>query len=153
MVQMISGLGSFLGLVIGTRMVETGARGPLIWLFLSIATAQTVFAMALIGGWTGQAGLAGSVLAMLIGSTSLFATAPIVQSRLAEAAGPAAILAFALNGSMVYLGQGTGVILGGAMLSTVGLTYISTAGIAVAATGVLLALKLRAQRNLPLPAQ
>jgi DHA1 family inner membrane transport protein len=153
LVQMISGLGSFLGLVIGTRMVETGARGPLIWLFAAIAVAQTVFAVALIGGWSGQPGLVASVTAMLIGSASLFATAPIVQSRLAEAAGPAAMLAFALNGSMVYLGQGSGVILGGVMLSTAGLIYISTAGIAVAAAGLLLALRLRAQRDLPLPAQ
>jgi DHA1 family inner membrane transport protein len=134
-------------------MVETGARGPLIWLFAAIAVAQTVFAVALIGGWSGQPGLVASVTAMLIGSASLFATAPIVQSRLAEAAGPAAMLAFALNGSMVYLGQGSGVILGGVMLSTAGLTYISTAGIAVAAAGLLLALRLRAQRDLPLPAQ
>ncbi|EAQ03782.1 major facilitator family transporter [Pseudooceanicola batsensis HTCC2597] len=153
MVQMVSGVGSFLGLVIGTRMVERPAGSPLIRLFCAIAAAQTVFAVALIGGWTGPAGLAGSVVAMLIGSTSLFATAPIVQSRLAEAAGPAATLAFALNGSMVYLGQGMGVVLGGAMLSSVGLTYISTAGIALAATGLVIALRLKAQRNLPLPAQ
>lgn len=153
MVQMISGLGSFLGLAIGTRMVERNAASPLIWLFASIALSQTVFAIALISGWSGQAGLAGAVIAMLIGSASLFGTAPIVQSRLAEAAGPAATLAFALNGSMVYLGQGLGVVLGGAMLAGVGLTYISTAGIAVALLGILLALRLRAQRNLPLPAQ
>lgn len=153
MVQMISGLGSFLGLVIGTRLVERGAKGPLIWLFAAIALSQTVFALALISGWTGNAGLAGAVIAMLIGSASLFATAPIVQTRLAQAAGPAATLAFALNGSMVYLGQGLGVVLGGAMLAGFGLTYISTAGIAVALFGIWIALRLRAQRNLPLPAE
>ncbi|WP_375174344.1 MFS transporter [Pseudooceanicola sp.] len=153
MVQMVPGLGSFLGLIIGTRLVESGARGPLVWLFAAIATAQVVFATALIGGWYGQPGLAASVVAIFIGSASLFATAPIVQSRLAEAAGPAAMLAFALNGSMVYLGQGSGVILGGAVLSTLGLAYISTAGIAVATIGLLLALRLKAQRDLPLPAQ
>lgn len=153
LVQMISGLGSFLGLVIGTRMAERQARSPLVWLFTTIALAQSVFALALIGGWSGTAGLAGAVTAMLIGSASLFGTAPIVQTRLAEAAGPAATLAFALNGSMVYLGQGIGVVLGGAILAGLGLTYISTAGIAVALIGLFLALRLRAQRTLPVPAQ
>ena len=122
MVQMISGLGSFLGLVIGTRMVERGAASPLVWLFFSIVLSQTVFAVALIGGWSGSAGLAAS-------------------------------LAFALNSSMVYLGQGLGVVLGGTMLTVVGLSYISTAGMAVATVGVLLALRLRARRDLPLPVQ
>ena len=153
MVQMISGLGSFLGLVIGTRMAERNTGSPLVWLFASIALAQTVFATALIAGWSGSAGLSGAIIAMLIGSASLFGTAPIVQTRLAAAAGPAATLAFALNGSMVYLGQGLGVVLGGAMLAGFGLTYISTAGIGVALTGILLALKLRPRHSLPAAAQ
>ncbi|WP_136636374.1 MFS transporter [Pseudooceanicola onchidii] len=152
MVQMISGLGTFIGLVVGTRMTERGARSPLVWLFATIALSQTIFAVALIGDWHGTPGLIAAISAMMIGSASLFGTAPIVQSRLAEAAGPAATLAFALNGSMVYLGQGMGVVIGGAMLAGVGLSFISTAGIAIAVLGILIALKLRAQRDLPLPA-
>ena len=99
-VQMISGLGSFLGLTIGTRMVETRMRGPLFWLFSAVLLSQAIFSVGLIGGWVGSAGLAVAVIGMLIGSISLFGTAPIVKSRLAEAAGPAATLAFALNGSI-----------------------------------------------------
>ena len=148
-VQMISGLGSFLGLTIGTRMVETRMRGPLFWLFSAV-----LLSVGLIGGWVGSAGLAVAVIGMLIGSTSLFGTAPIVQSRLAEAAGPAATLAFALNGSMVYLGQGLGVVLGGVVLAGWGLSYVSVAGMAVAALGILLALRLRAGRvSAPLQAR
>ena len=153
-VQMISGLGSFLGLTIGTRMVETRMRGPLFWLFSAVLLSQAIFSVGLIGGWVGSAGLAVAVIGMLIGSTSLFGTAPIVQSRLAEAAGPAATLAFALNGSMVYLGQGLGVVLGGVVLAGWGLSYVSVAGMAVAALGILLALRLRAGRvSAPLQAR
>lgn len=150
-VQMISGLGSFLGLMIGTRMVERQANSPLVWLFTAIVVAQSIFAFALINGWSGQAGLTGAVTAMLIGSCALFGTAPIVQSRLAEAAGPAATLAFALNGSMVYLGQGLGVVLGGAIFAGIGLDFVSLGGVAVALLGIALTLKLRSGRTLPLP--
>lgn len=146
MIQMLSGIGSFLGLTLGARLVERQARGPLIVLFATILVAQGVFALALIGRFSGGAGLAAVIAAMLIGSTSLFGTAPIVQSRMADAAGPAATLAFALNGSMVYLGQGVGVMLGGLMLGAMGLEYVSTAGMAVAALGVILALALRFSR-------
>jgi len=152
-VQMISGLGSFLGLMIGTKLVERGASRPLLALFAAIAISQTIFAWALIGGWAGLMGLGGALTAMLIGSCALFGTSPIVQSRLAEAAGPAATLAFALNGSMVYLGQGLGVVLGGVIVGQFGLPFISLAGIAVAIVGMILAQKLSATRNLPLPAQ
>ncbi|MGI3169487.1 MFS transporter [Pseudooceanicola sp. C21-150M6] len=151
-VQMISGLGSILGLTIGTRMVEGGARRPLIWLFATIFVAQGIFAAGLIGGAYGGLGLAVAVIAMAFGSTSLFGTAPIVQTRLAQAAGPAATLAFALNGSMVYLGQGTGVILGGLMLGARGLDYVSTAGMAVAVVGLLLAWALRTRTQTLAPA-
>ena len=151
MVQMLSGLGSFLGLTLGTRLVERQARGPLIWLFLFIGISQAIFATAMIGGWSGAMALAAVVCAMTIGSTSLFGTAPIVQTRLATTAGGAATLAFTLNGSMVYLGQGLGVVFGGAMLDAYGLPFVPVAGMLVACTGLLLALVLRRARGHPAP--
>ncbi|MBY6157672.1 MFS transporter [Pseudooceanicola nitratireducens] len=145
-IQMLSGVGSFLGLTLGARLVERQAQGPLVILFTTILLSQGIFAIALIQGWSGSAGLTAVVIGMLVGSTSLFGTAPIVQSRMADAAGPAATLAFALNGSMVYLGQGVGVMLGGMMLGAMGLPFVSTAGMGVALLGILLALALRHSR-------
>ena len=143
--QALTGLGSLMGLVIGTRLVESGARSPLVMLFVTIAVAQAVFAIGLFGGAQGALGLAVAIVAMALGSSALFGTAPIVQSRLAEAAGPAASLAFALNGSMVYFGQGLGVVLGGLMLAGWGLQSVSLAGILCAVIGIVLALVLRRQ--------
>lgn len=146
-IQMLSGVGSFLGLTLGARLVESKAKAPLIYLFATIFVAQGVFAYALIAQLSGKAGLMAVIAAMLVGSTSLFGTAPIVQTRMADAAGQAATLAFALNGSMVYLGQGVGVMLGGMVLAAYGLEYVSTAGMVLAGLGVLLALALRVSRS------
>lgn len=152
MIQMLSGLGSFLGLTLGTRLIETGARSPLVLLFCGTFLGQGLFAAGLILGMEGNAGLAIAAVSVLTGSTCLFGVAPVVQSRLADAAGPNATLAFALNGSMVYLGQGLGVVFGGAMLAGFGLEYVSTAGMMVAVFGVLLSLSLRRGRaQVPLP--
>ncbi|MEM1145491.1 MAG: hypothetical protein AAGI88_23195, partial [Pseudomonadota bacterium] len=46
--------------------------------------------------------------AICLGAAALFAMTPIVQVRLAQNAGDAATIAFALNGSMIFLGQGLG---------------------------------------------
>jgi len=145
--QMITGAGSMLGLVVGTRMAERGVSRPLVLLFAAILLAQVLLSAGLLGGAAGGAGLAICVTGMALGSTALFGTAPIVQSRLAGAAGPAATLAFALNGSMVYFGQGLGVVLGGLALARFGLDHVALAGAGVALAGIALALALSRRRE------
>ena len=74
---------------------------------------------------------AGVALAMTAGSAALFATSPIIQTSLAKAAGPAATIAFALNGSMLYFGQGLGAALGGWVTAQFGLAWVGVAGMIV----------------------
>ena len=77
------------------------------------------------------------VVAMMFNSAALFGTSPVIQSQLANAAGPAATIAFALNGSMLYSGQGLGASLGGGVTTFSSLGWIGIAG-ALAALGALL---------------
>ena len=87
------------------------------------------------------------MLTMVLSSAALFATSPVIQTRLAESAGPAVTIAFALNGSMVYFGQGFGAVLGGSVISTTGITWLGMCGALVAIVGIFVIMKLDAVRN------
>jgi len=78
----------------------------------------------------------------MFNSASLFGTSPVIQSQLANAAGPAATIAFALNGSMLYLGQGVGSSLGGAVTNYAGLGWTGLTGAVAALIAILLARRL-----------
>ena len=81
------------------------------------------------------------MLAAMSGAVALFAASPVIQTRLAAAAGRAATLAFALNGSMVFLGQGAGAALGGLVSGAAGLGFVGLVGVVLATPGVLLAFR------------
>lgn len=149
--QTLTGIGSLLGLVTGTRMVEKGVSRPLARLFLVMIAGQCIFSIALLGGLRDGAGLAACTVAMLLLPLALFGTPPIVQTRLAQVAGPAATVAFAMNGSMVYLGQGLGVMAGGVMLGLYDIDHTTLAGIALATGGLLLGLALGRPTRVPAP--
>ena len=62
----------------------------------------------------------------------MFATNPIIQTELARTSGPAATIAFALNSSMIYLGQGLGAVCGGLVTSQASLAWTGVAGAVLA---------------------
>ncbi|QDH33902.1 hypothetical protein [Porphyrobacter sp. YT40] len=82
------------------------------------------------------------MIAMISGPAALFATSPIIQSNIAKNAGDAATIAFALNGSMLYLGEGIGVLLSGIGIAQVGLAAVGILGACVGLLGLLLTGKL-----------
>jgi predicted MFS family arabinose efflux permease len=153
--QMALGAGSLTGIVIGGRSADRGAGlGALAAGLLTIAAC----AAAIVAAFTAPLPLpaAGSVLgaAMFASAAGLFSLMPVVQTRLAAAAGPSAPLALALNGSSSYLGQAGGAALGGAAIAGIGLPGAPAAGLAAAAIGaaLLLALSRRWTATQPAPA-
>jgi len=138
MMQILIGIGSLAGLAIGARLAGAGGRGTLPRLLVIIAVTQALYVPAMVI----DLGFGGTVLfgvAITAGATALFATSPIVQNRLAIATGPAATVAFAFNGSMIFLGQGTGAALGGLAAGATGLATVGVVGAGVALCGLFLA--------------
>ncbi|WP_296722487.1 MFS transporter [Erythrobacter sp.] len=144
-VQVSTGVGSILGLALGAWLAKLPPRRGLAILVTTTAITQMLFALMMLNDLGGFA-LAALVLAMTAGSAALFATSPIIQSSLARSAGPAATIAFALNGSMLYFGQGLGAALGGWVTAQCGLGWVGVAGtvVAVAALAMIAALGRRA---------
>ncbi len=142
-VQLATGVGSIFGLPAGAMLARLPARRALAMLFLAILATQALFSVVMLNdlGW---AAIPATVFAMGAGSAALFATSPIIQSRLALNAGAAATIAFALNGSMVYFGQGLGAVVGGSVAAAAGLQWAGLAGAAVALAGLVLVSRLGA---------
>lgn len=147
MVQIYAGLSCLIGLPIGAKIAarKPGAGLPL--LFASIFLSHLALVLALSNGWVGTFGLAVLLVSIALGPSAMFASAPVVQTRLAEFAGPSATLIFALNGSMVYLGQGLGVAAGAIGLSISGLMSAPFAGTMIAIVGLFLSLWLISARS------
>ncbi|WP_108661237.1 MFS transporter [Acuticoccus kandeliae] len=136
---LLGGLG-LVGLRLGARLaMAEGGRG-LLWPFVGMLAALAIVVPALALGVSGSVGLGAMIASALVGPVSLFAVAPVIQTRLAERAGPTATFALALNGSMVFLGQGVGVSLGAFAIGHYGLAAAPLAGAIVAALGVGLAM-------------
>lgn len=142
LMQTLIGVGSLAGLALGARLAGLRAIWVLPALLGTICITQIAYWAGFEVAHVPGAGLAVTIVATAAGATALFAIAPIVQTRLALAAGPDATIAFALNGSMVFLGQGAGVALGGVALGLLGLPAVGLAGaiLALLACGVALRL-------------
>lgn len=130
--QLFIGIGSLVGLALGARLATTQGLRALTPLMCLVVLTQAMFTLGLFLGLTPLLGIIVTALIIFTGSAALFALAPIVQSALAEIAGPAATVAFALNGSVVFLGQGVGAVLGGGVMAQSGLTWTGLAGATVA---------------------
>ncbi|MDP3748992.1 MAG: MFS transporter [Phenylobacterium sp.] len=135
--QLVIGVGSFLGLWLGGRSADRGKGALLVGLaFLTLACGAGLHTLELVGG--APAGLATNAmvcLAILVTATSLFAIMPVLQSRLVEALPTAAVLALAINGSAVSLGQALGGANGGLMLTQFGGPAITISAMALAIAG------------------
>lgn len=134
-VQIATGVGSLLGLPAGAFMARLPIKTALFGLVGITFVTQLTFSF----GMSNDLGLFALPLllaAMIFGSAALFATSPVIQTHLAKSAGPAATLAFALNGSMIYFGQGGGAALGGWITAGSGLDLIGYGGAGAAVIGL-----------------
>ncbi|MDC0720370.1 MFS transporter [Nannocystis bainbridge] len=146
--QMLIGLGSIVGIVVGGRSADRpGAQRVLVLSFLVSAFSLASYSALMSGpGLVASAIASAPVLVMLavgmvLGASALFTRTPIVQARLLAVTRPEARpVVLALNGSMVFFGQGLGASIGGAAIGLGGIEAIGGAGAAVALVGALLAL-------------
>lgn len=147
-VQVATGVGSILGLALGAWLAKLPPRQGLAILVTTTAATQLLFALVMLND-LGALALVTLLLAMTAGSAALFATSPIIQTSLAKSAGPAATIAFALNGSMLYFGQGLGAALGGWVTAQLGLASVGIAGsiVALAALAMIAALGRKAPKQ------
>lgn len=130
--QLFIGVGSLVGLALGARLATSHGLTALTPLMLAVLATQGMFTVGLLAELAPWMGIISTAVIIFTGSAALFALAPIVQSALAEIAGPAATVAFALNGSVVFLGQGLGAVLGGGVIAQSSLTWTGLAGAGVA---------------------
>jgi DHA1 family inner membrane transport protein len=139
--QALIGLGSIAGIVAGARAADRSGGTRLIGLsFLISAAALLSYTVLLWAGLPYGISLPALALGTLAGSAALFARMPVIQARLVAAAAPEARpVALALNGSMVFAGQGLGAAIGGATIGAFGLTAVGIAGALLALGGALLA--------------
>ena len=145
-VQVATGVGSLLGLPAGAALAKLPIKTALAGLICVTAITQALFSLGMFVDlrW---AALPLLVVTMALGSAALFATSPVIQTQLARSAGPAATIAFALNGSMIFFGQGLGATLGGAVTAKSGIAWIGIAGTLVALIGLLAIGSLRRRAN------
>ncbi|WOJ94540.1 MFS transporter [Congregibacter variabilis] len=136
-IQISTGIGSLLGLPAGAMLARLSARTALTTLLAVVLLTQLLFSAGMLFNLAAFS-IPVLVFTMAFNSAALFGTSPVIQTQLAKAAGPAATIAFALNGSMIYSGQGVGSSIGGAVTSSVGLGWTGLAG----ATAVFVALLL-----------
>ncbi|MBI1394038.1 MAG: MFS transporter [Alphaproteobacteria bacterium] len=130
-IQIATGVGSLLGLPAGAMLARLPLRASLSVLMLITLATQALFSFGMLVD-TGALAVPLIILVMALGSGALFASNPVIQSELAKSAGPAATIAFALNSSMVYFGQGLGATLGGSVTAVSGIGWIGAAGALVA---------------------
>ncbi|MGK7867612.1 MFS transporter [Falsiroseomonas sp. E2-1-a20] len=137
--QALIGLGAIAGVVAGGRWADrSSAWGPLLASFLLSAAMLSLFGVLLLLPLPQGVTLALLVPATTLGAAALFLRAPVVQLRLVAAVPAHRPVLLALNGSMVFAGQGLGAALGGLGLSIFGLPALGLLGAAVALAGALL---------------
>ena len=147
-VQAFVGIGSLAGIAVGGRVADS--RGPAmpVALFSLLALALAGYSAVLLlppAGW-----LAVPLAALVFtGSFALFALAPLVQARLLGLAPRDRAVALALNGAVIFAGQGTGAAFGGAVIAAGGLAWNGLAGAFAAALGAALALRAFARPHHP----
>lgn len=150
-VQIATGIGSLLGLPAGAALARLPVRIALTSLLCVTVMTQALFSLGMLVdlGWFALPLL---VCTMASGSAALFATSPVIQTQLAKSAGTAATIAFALNGSMIYFGQGLGATLGGSVTAMSGIGWIGLAGSVVALAGLFTITRLRSPEKVTMAA-
>jgi len=145
-IQVATGIGSLLGLPAGALLARLPVRRALAILLATTVATQIAFTVGMLNSF-GIAAVPAVMVVMALGSAALFAMSPVIQTELARSAGPSATLAFAVNGSMLYLGQGLGAGLGGSVYAVTSIAWVGMAGACVALVGLAIAAGLGAQRS------
>jgi DHA1 family inner membrane transport protein len=143
-IQIATGVGSLIGVPVGAFFARLPHRKALFILFVAAGLTQTAFALGMYCDF-GAVSVPFLIVTMALGSAALFATTTVVQARLAATSGAAVTIAFALNSSMVYFGQGIGAMLGGGIIASAGLSMTGLAGAATAILGLAFVLSLQVQ--------
>ncbi len=145
-VQIFVGIGAILGVILGGMLTNRGANCRQILLLFGIQAVVLTFftidmTIAPLSPPFGQTGsIALMALTVLVSAMVLFALGPVVQTRLIFGAPEAAAVVLALNGSMIFFGQGLGAAIGGVVIDAAGLTAIGLAGAGFALLGASTAL-------------
>lgn len=133
--QAFVGIGSIFGIIVGGRAADSAPpRAAVLGCLAASATSLALYsAWPTIGaGLPAEARIAGLAGTILLGAAALFALGPVVQARLVEAADGARNVALATNGSMVFLGQGLGAAVGGAVIGARGVEPLGLVGASLA---------------------
>ncbi len=146
--QMLIGLGSIVGIVVGGRSADRpGTQRVLVLSFLVSAFSLASYSALMTGPGVAAGAIASApilvmlAVGMVLGASALFTRTPIIQERLLAVSRPEARpVVLALNGSMVFLGQGLGAGIGGAAIGLGGLEAVGLAGATLALAGAFLAL-------------
>jgi MFS transporter, DHA1 family, inner membrane transport protein len=154
--QALIGVGSIIGIAVGIKTADSPRAGRVIMQsFFVSAGALSLYsllmqvapvdaAQPLLSSPRGLIILALS-FGMIAGAAALFARTPIIQAKLVAAAPiDARPVILALNGSMVFLGQGLGAAFGGLTVAAAGLPALGYAAAATALVGAGLALTMAA---------
>lgn len=145
--QMLVGVGALLGVVIAGRLGSGHQPGRILSLvFVTVGLTQLLYFASMF--WLPGLGLLSWLslgTAIVLGATALFTLSPLVQAQLVEAAPQARQVSLALNGSMMFLGQGAGAALGALVSQQLSLPMIGLAGALVAVVGWVCARKQLAQ--------
>ncbi|WP_178114763.1 MFS transporter [Pseudomonas saliphila] len=147
--QMLVGVGAIFGIVIAGKFASAEHAGRLLkCIFMIIALTQLLYLCSML--WLNGLGLyswLGLGSAVLLGSAALFTISPLVQAQLMDAAPQARQVVMALNGSMMFLGQGAGAALGAQVTQSFSLPMIGLAGMLVALIGLASAYRLQHSRG------
>lgn len=147
--QMLVGVGALCGVTIASRLGPLRNPGRIIMrIFLCIGVTQLLYSASMI--WLPEQGLfswLGLGLAISLGATGLFTLSPLIQAQLVEAAPNGRQVAMALNGSMMFLGQGAGAAIGAQVTHLVSLEMLGVAGACIAGIGWLCARHLQSATN------
>ena len=135
--QMLVGVGALCGVVIASRLGQLRNPGRVLMrIFITIGATQLLYSASMV--WLPQQGLAswlGLGMAISLGAAALFTLSPLIQAQLVEAAPQGRQVVMALNGSMMFLGQGIGAAIGAQITQVMSLQMLGVAGACVATLG------------------
>lgn len=139
--QMLVGVGALVGITIAARLGNASSPNRLlVRIFMIIALTQALYSVAmLVFPEQGLVSWLSLGAAVLFGAAALFALTPLVQAQLLEAAPGARQVTVALNGSVMFLGQGLGAALGAWVSQLLSLQLLGLTGMLVALLGALCA--------------
>lgn len=135
--QMLVGVGALCGVIIASRLGQLSNPGRVLMrIFLAIGATQLLYSTSMI--WLPGQGLVswlGLGVAICLGATALFTLSPLIQAQLVEVAPQGRQVVMALNGSMMFLGQGAGAAIGAQVTHSLSLQMLGVAGACIAAIG------------------